>query len=84
MRPAVDWHKGKALLHIMELLIHHYVGIYPIFIGDNVTDEDTFSVVKNCGLGILVSQEQRRTKGAMILKDKNEVKKNLQSLISFY
>ncbi|WP_304985192.1 trehalose-phosphatase [Coxiella-like endosymbiont] len=40
MRPAVDWHKGKALLHIIELLSYHYARIYPVFIGDDVTDED--------------------------------------------
>ncbi|MBW5803079.1 hypothetical protein FIV31_07465 [Coxiella endosymbiont of Ornithodoros amblus] len=41
--PHIDWDKGKALLHILEILSHHYARIYPIFLVDEVIDEDAYS-----------------------------------------
>ena len=43
MLPPLEWHKGSALRWLIELLdsIPHRVGgIFPVYIGDDVTDED--------------------------------------------
>ena len=46
VRPAVDWHKGRALEFIRSRLAP---GAYPIYIGDDRTDEDAFRAAQAAG-----------------------------------
>lgn len=55
LRPAVDWHKGKALFWLMEVMGFACHKCLPIYIGDDVTDEDAFQAIDNIGVGILVA-----------------------------
>ena len=56
VRPAIDWNKGKAI----QLLMKRYgkggreSGLLPIYLGDDLTDEDGFQIVENYGQGISV------------------------------
>jgi trehalose-phosphatase len=56
VRPAVTWDKGKAI----KLLMKRYgkggreSGLLPIYLGDDLTDEDGFRVIENYGSGISV------------------------------
>jgi trehalose-phosphatase len=56
VRPAVNWDKGKAI----RLLIKRYGkggrenGLLPIYLGDDLTDEDGFQIIENYGQGISV------------------------------
>jgi trehalose 6-phosphate phosphatase len=56
VRPAVNWDKGKAI----RLLMKRYgkggrnSGLLPIFLGDDLTDEDGFQVIEKYGHGISV------------------------------
>lgn len=52
LRPDSDWHKGSAIAHL--LTTGRYEGRTPVFIGDDVTDEDGFRAVAGRGLGIRV------------------------------
>jgi len=52
LRPAIDWDKGRAVAHLLEMLPE---GAVPLYIGDDETDEDAFAEVRRSfGVGILV------------------------------
>jgi len=56
VRPAVNWDKGKAI----KLLMKRYgkggrrSGLMPIYLGDDLTDEDGFRVIEAYGNGISI------------------------------
>lgn len=68
VRPPVNWHKGKAI----QLLMKRYgkggreSGLLPIYIGDDLTDEDGFKFIENYGDGIsvLIDEEGKRETNA--------------------
>ncbi len=56
LRPPVDWHKGRAVEFLIDALAAEKP-LYPVFIGDDVTDEDAFAAVRaRGGLAILVAR----------------------------
>ncbi len=68
--PALDWHKGKALEYILETYGLDRDCAYPIFLGDDVTDEDGFQTIDTWGCGIAVGLDgPSDTHGAFILDD---------------
>ena len=54
--------------------------VVPIYIGDDVTDEDAFVAVASTGTGIVVSDEDRVTAATKQLKDPAEVRSLLRAL----
>lgn len=71
VRPDLDWHKGKALRWLLD-----HIGRpaqIPLFIGDDLTDEDAFAEIAADGVGILVSEEPRETAARLWLRDVDEV-----------
>jgi trehalose 6-phosphate phosphatase len=56
IKPALQWDKGKAI----QLLMKRYgkggwqSGLLPIYLGDDLTDEDGFRVIEKYGRGISV------------------------------
>jgi len=55
LRPPVDWHKGRAVDFLIDAL-QAEGPLYPVFIGDDVTDEDAFAAVQaRDGVAILVA-----------------------------
>lgn len=73
LRPDIDWDKGKALLWILTQLGMDDDNICPIYIGDDLTDEDAFCVLQTRGIAILVGNDQRLTAAGYVLKDPEEV-----------
>ncbi|WP_309230640.1 trehalose-phosphatase [Nocardia sp. SYP-A9097] len=51
LRPDVDWDKGTALRWILDRLA---VPAVPIYLGDDLTDEDGFDAIESDGLAIVV------------------------------
>ncbi|HYG64547.1 MAG TPA: trehalose-phosphatase [Thermoanaerobaculia bacterium] len=81
LRPDLDWDKGKALLWLLEMRLDHAANpVVPLYIGDDVTDEDAFRVLEERGIGILVAEEPRPTAAAYSLRDPDEVRQLLERL----
>ena len=58
LRPPVDWHKGRALEFLSDTRSAGGA-IYPVVIGDDVTDEDAFRAVQaRGGLAVLVASRE--------------------------
>jgi trehalose-phosphatase len=79
LQPDVDWDKGKALVWILESL--KATNRFPIYIGDDLTDEDAFRAVAELrGAGILVSEQPRPTAAGYLLRNPGEVEHFLRAL----
>lgn len=73
LRPDVDWDKGRALLWLLDRLGLDGADVLPLFLGDDVTDEDAFAAVASRGgLGLLVADQPRPTAAAYRLRDPEE------------
>jgi len=72
IRPNVAWDKGKALLYLVETLNVDGSRVIPLYIGDDDTDEDAFEAIRECGIGILVSDTERKTAAQFVLRDPEE------------
>ncbi|XP_063938483.1 probable trehalose-phosphate phosphatase G isoform X3 [Daucus carota subsp. sativus] len=85
VRPVIDWNKGKAVEFLLESMtdLGNSEEVLPIYIGDDRTDEDAFKVLRqgNRGYGILVSSVPKESNAFFSLKDTEEVKKFLKSLV---
>lgn len=55
LRPDVDWDKGKTLRWVIDQMQRDGSGtLVPIYLGDDITDEDAFDAVRSDGIPILV------------------------------
>ena len=60
-RPNIEWDKGRALSRLMEVLALDTDRHPPIYIGDDITDEDAFGAIAGTGIGIVVAGERDRS-----------------------
>lgn len=80
LRPDLDWDKGRALLWLLGALGLDRPDIVPLYIGDDITDEDAFRALTGRGVGVLVSEESRETAAEYQLRDPGEVRTLLERL----
>jgi alpha,alpha-trehalase len=80
LRPNIDWDKGKALFYLLETLYTDSGRILPLYIGDDITDEDAFRAIGERGIAIAVGSEKRETAAHYMLQDTEDVAKFLQEL----
>lgn len=82
LQPAMDWHKGKALLFLLRTLKLDGEDVVPFYVGDDVTDEDAFRALKGRGIGIVVRDQPYETAATYSLSNPDEVQEFLRRLIS--
>ncbi|XP_056160210.1 probable trehalose-phosphate phosphatase 4 isoform X2 [Syzygium oleosum] len=76
IRPCIEWNKGHAVEYLLENLgLSNSREVFPLYIGDDRTDEDAFEVIKSRGQGcpIVVSSVPKDTKAHYSLQDPEEV-----------
>lgn len=71
--PNIEWDKGRAIRWIIKALDMEWNDANMIYIGDDVTDEFAFRMVRTRGTGILVSSEEKISAADFRLKDPREV-----------
>jgi trehalose 6-phosphate phosphatase len=84
MRPQLEWHKGKAVLWLLEELGLDRPDILPVYIGDDETDEDAFAALAGRGLGILVADRPQETQAEYRLESPEAVAEFLRRLIATF
>lgn len=75
LRPDINWDKGTALTWISER-IQQEGTVLPVYIGDDLTDEDAFDAIRSSGIGIVVRHDEdggRPTAAQFTLKSVDEV-----------
>ncbi|MCA1791898.1 MAG: trehalose-phosphatase, partial [Thioalkalivibrio sp.] len=79
--PDIDWNKGRAAHWILCELTADGAEMVPIYVGDDITDEDAFQALAGQGVGIAVRHEETRSTAAdCAVDDTLGVKRLLQSL----
>jgi len=80
VRPRMEWDKGKAVLWLLSTLGLDGEDVLPLYVGDDVTDEDAFRALAGRGLGVLVAEDRRRSAARYGLRDTGEVRRFLDAL----
>ncbi len=80
LKPNIDWHKGRATEWLLKKLNTNNDKVLPIFIGDDLTDEDGLKAVHQNGIGILAGEHGEKTWAHYRLADVEEVQDFLQQL----
>jgi trehalose 6-phosphate phosphatase len=84
LQPDIDWDKGQAVLWLLERLGLDRPDVVPVYVGDDVTDEDALEVLRERGVGIVVRGEDdaRPSAARYALADPDDVRRFLELLIA--
>jgi trehalose 6-phosphate phosphatase len=86
IQPNVDWNKGKAVLHVLRSLGLDTPDVVPLYLGDDITDEDAFEALQGLGIGVFVGRADdpevagRTTYADYALESIQDVEKFLDAL----
>jgi trehalose 6-phosphate phosphatase len=86
LQPKLDWDKGRAVLHLLEVLDLDRDEVVPMYFGDDHTDEHAFAALADRGIGIFVGDPDdpevagRTTAADFVLASIDECEQLLDSL----
>jgi trehalose 6-phosphate phosphatase len=85
LRPNIDWDKGKTLRWVLDYIRDNEGAgpLLPIYLGDDITDEDAFDAVHDDGIAILVRHSDdgdRATAARYALDDPDRVREFTERL----
>jgi trehalose-phosphatase len=80
VRPRLPWDKGRAVLWLLGTLGLEGPGVVPVYLGDDVTDEDAFRALAGRGLGVLMAEPARPSAADYRLRSVEEVRRFLEAL----
>ncbi|PXF39830.1 putative trehalose-phosphate phosphatase 7 [Gracilariopsis chorda] len=79
LRPRVAWNKGKAVEYLLKAMKMDGEDVLPIYVGDDLTDEDAFKVLRGRGVSVIVAETHstRLTVADLRVNDPSEVRQLL-------
>ena len=86
LQPRLDWDKGKAVLYLLRALRLDRDDVVPVYLGDDITDEDAFEALAGRGIGVFVGRPDdpevagRGTAAEFVLDSTEEVERFLNTL----
>ncbi|MDH6246993.1 trehalose-phosphatase [Mycobacterium sp. OTB74] len=84
LRPDIDWDKGSTVQWVLDH-INGEAPLLPIYIGDDLTDEDGFDAVRRDGIGIVVRHDDdgdRPSSARFALDDPDAVRQFVERLLT--
>ncbi|WP_019176288.1 trehalose-phosphatase [Methanomassiliicoccus luminyensis] len=84
LRPHMEWDKGKVVLYLLGKFHVDGTHVVPLYIGDDVTDEDAFRAIDGRGITVLVSDSEQETAADFVLRDVSEVREFLGALLDMF
>jgi trehalose-phosphatase len=69
VKPRADWHKGRAVLSLLDTLDLAGDDVVAFYFGDDTTDEDAFRVLARDGIGVVVRDREDRASAARFALD---------------
>jgi alpha,alpha-trehalase len=84
IQPGVPWDKGRAVFWLLENIQSTSNNSFPIYIGDDLTDEDAFWALKGIGATIHVGPANSITVADYYLKNTLEVEDFLKKLLAYF
>jgi trehalose-phosphatase len=82
LQPDVAWDKGRAVHWLLEQLELKRPDVIPVYVGDDVTDEDAFQALPDPGFGIRVGSPDEPTHAAFYLRDSDELEQFIRDLLA--
>jgi trehalose 6-phosphate phosphatase len=86
IQPNVEWDKGKAVFYLLEALGLDGDDVVPMYLGDDITDENAFEALATRGIGVFVGRADdpevagRTTSADYVLHTVKEVEQFLDTL----
>jgi trehalose 6-phosphate phosphatase len=81
IKPDIDWNKGYAVLWLLERLGLDEREVLPLYIGDDLTDEDAFQALAGRGICVVVRDHgTRQTAADYTVTDTEDVRRFLEML----
>lgn len=82
VRPSVEWDKGKVVLWLLARQQFSMAGesVMPVYIGDDLTDEDAFSALEHIGITVFVGK-LKHSQAQYFVKNTKEVGKFLNIIL---
>ena len=73
LKPDVEWDKGRAVEWLRDVLVPEGERWHPIYVGDDVTDEDAFRALDGVGTSVRVGSPEDETAADYLVDDPGAV-----------